>query len=487
MFEVTFLGHQSWQFSAGGATILLDPLLCDGFGQDPRGNGFDVYPPRWLDFAQCPPVDAVLFSHEHEDHFNVPSIERLDRRIPVYLSARSSSAARRLLDDLGFRVSLLQPGERLEIGGLAVLPLAQASLGGSHPGEWDSLALYVSDCDGHGSFFSTVDHRPHGRTFEMLQQRGLRPVLVAYADNEQDHSAMFPWAAPRGDPTGSLVEELRQLVEGSIPRASRPEAVIVCANGFGARGDLAWMNRAVFTRDPVAACQRLERHFGDLFLAPLPGDTLIFRRGRRAGPLTRSSWIGPLPREDWPSRGGGGRPAAPFAPATGRLRLDEASRAALARALDEFARFLYASSLFMEMYLLDADAAGDRRPTMAFVLLEGDDVESGHAKGATQWTWDPNGCRFVCEPLGRPSEELIAGARCWASDLLAVLEVEMPAASLTMGRLAGWNAAPSRLRFDLPNLLHMYCHPLRAPDRFLALYRALARGEPCVVRAQKGS
>jgi len=45
-----------------------------------------------------------------------------------------------------------------------------------------------------------------------------------------------------------------------------------------------------------------------------------------------------------------------------------------------------------------------------------------------------------------------------------------------VGRLTGWNAAPARLRFDLPNLLHMYCHPLRAPDRFLALYRQLLRG-----------
>jgi len=52
----------------------------------------------------------------------------------------------------------------------------------------------------------------------------------------------------------------------------------------------------------------------------------------------------------------------------------------------------------------------------------------------------------------------------------------MPAASLTMGRLAGWNAVPSALRFDLPNLLHVYCHPLRAPEQFLALYRALVTG-----------
>lgn len=484
MFEVTLLAHQGWQFSAGGANVLLDPLLCDGFGQDPRGNGFDVFPPRHLDFARCPPIDAVLLSHEHEDHFNIPSLERLDRRIPVHLSARSSSAARRILEELGFRVHLLRPGEAFDVGGLSVLPLAQASLSGSHPGEWDSLALYIQDRAGHGSFFTTVDHRPHARTFELLRKRGLRPTVVAYADNEQDHSAMFPWAAPRREGVASLADELRELLERAIPRDRRPEAILVCANGFAARGELEWMNRAVFHRDPRAACARLRAQFGEMFVAPLPGDVVTLQRGRRVAPMTRSTWIGPFPEAAWPVRGGGALPSAPFAPATGRLRLDDAARVALGRALDEFARFLYASSLFVETYLLDGEATGGKRATMAFVLMEGDDVARGHADGGTVWAWDPNGCRFVCEPLARPQEEFVAGARCWASDLLAVLQVDMPAASLTVGRLAGWNAAPSRLRFDLPNLLHMFCHPLRAPERFLALYRALRRGEAPAVPAR---
>jgi hypothetical protein len=405
----------------------------------------------------------------------VPSIERLDRRIPIYLSARSSSAARRLLEELGFSVQLLCPGEPFGVGGLAVVPLPQASLGGSHPGEWDSLALYIGDRAGHGSFFTTVDHRPQMQTFELLRKRGLRATLVSYADNEADHSAMFPWAAPQGDGTQSLADELRSLLERSIPREHRPEAILLCANGFGPRGELAWMNRAMFHRDPVAACERLQAQFGDLFLAPFPGDTIRLHKTRRMDPPTRSTWVAPLPENAWPERGSGALPGAPFGPATGLLRLDDTSRAALAKALDGLARFLYASPLFLEMYVLDAGATRGRRPTMAFVLIEGESVLDGHAAGGSVWAWDPNGCRFVSEPLGRPEEEFVAGARCWASDLLAVLEVAMPAASLTIGRLAGWNALPSQLRFDLPNLLHMYCHPLRAPDRFLALYRALVR------------
>ena len=484
MFAVTFLGHQSWQFSTGSTNVLLDPLLCEGFGHDPRGHGFDVFPPRHIDFARCPPIDAVLLSHEHEDHFHIPSIERLDRRIPIHLSARSSTAARAILAELGFAVELLRPGKPFAVGDLVILPLPQTSLAGSHPGEWDSLALYLRDRAGDGSFFTTVDHRPQRATFERLRRRRLRPALLSYADNESDLSALFPWAAQAGDGAQSLADELRELRDGAIPADLRPETILLCANGLAPRGDLAWMNAAMFHRDPRTAVARLRENYGEQFLAPLPGDIIALLGGRRAGAPRPSPWLKALPESDWPRRGSGGTPPAPFAPATGRLRLDAAERDRLARALADFARYLYASSLFMEIYLLDAKATGERRPTMGLELLEGDDVESAHTRGGTVRVWDPNGCAFREEPLTHPQEELAVGVRCWAGDLLAVLEAKMPAASLTMGRMSGWNSVPGHLRFDLPNLLHMYCHPLRFPERFLGLYRGLKTGRTPDVRAR---
>ena len=350
----------------------------------------------------------------------------------------------------------------------------------------DALALISAIAPGT-AFFSTVDHRPQIASFERLQQHRLKPLLLAYADNEQDHSAMFPWAEAPADGAGSLADELRQLLDRAVPRTTRLEGVLLCANGYAPRGELAWLNRALFHRDPRAACERLRPDFGELFVAPLPGDVVTLRRGKRVAPATQSSWINTLPEEQWPQRGGGARPTAPFAPATGRLRLEDAERAALARALDELARFLYASSLFMEMYLLDAETLRGRRPSCALRLLEGEDIARAHASGGTVWSWDASGCRFAQESGAPSDDEFVAGVRCWASDLLAVLEVAMPAASLTVGRMSGWNAAPSRLRFDLPNLLHMYCHPLRAPDRFLALYRGLQRGGPPLIRAARAA
>src|SRR5262245_31578751 len=115
MLETTFIGHQGWMFATQGARILVDPLLVEPFGHE--GGVGVVWPPRQLDVAAMGPLDAVFFSHEHEDHFNIPSVNRLSRDIALYMPERSSSAMRRILKEIGFKVSLLSPGKAVEING----------------------------------------------------------------------------------------------------------------------------------------------------------------------------------------------------------------------------------------------------------------------------------------------------------------------------------------------------------------------------------
>ena len=93
MFEATFLGHQGWLFTSGDTRLLVDPLLRESFCD--AGKVGRVFPPRRFDFERFPAVDAVFFSHEHDDHFAIATLQRLERRIPVFLSSRSSQAARR--------------------------------------------------------------------------------------------------------------------------------------------------------------------------------------------------------------------------------------------------------------------------------------------------------------------------------------------------------------------------------------------------------
>src|ERR1700722_15955693 len=123
MLSVTFLGHQGWLVRSGEATLLVDPLLREDFG-DIHALGYRVFPPRRLDLAKLPPVDAVVLSHEHDDHFDIPSLATLSRSIPVHLSARSSTAAKTILATMGFTVHPLAPGMPLPFGDLELTPFA---------------------------------------------------------------------------------------------------------------------------------------------------------------------------------------------------------------------------------------------------------------------------------------------------------------------------------------------------------------------------
>ena len=77
MFAVTYLGQQGWLVTSDATRILIDPLLTDEYSP---GFSAVIHPPRRISLARLPPIDAVVLSHEHADHFNVPSLLALERR-----------------------------------------------------------------------------------------------------------------------------------------------------------------------------------------------------------------------------------------------------------------------------------------------------------------------------------------------------------------------------------------------------------------------
>src|SRR5262249_3491690 len=118
-FTSTFLGHQGWMIQSGRSCVLVDPLLWEEFGAV-HALEYSVHPPRVFDTDRFPAVDAVILSHEHDDHFDIPSLARLDRRIPVFMSAHSSTAALQIIHEMGFVSRPLVPGVPLDIGELQV-------------------------------------------------------------------------------------------------------------------------------------------------------------------------------------------------------------------------------------------------------------------------------------------------------------------------------------------------------------------------------
>ncbi|HEX8113336.1 MAG TPA: MBL fold metallo-hydrolase, partial [Kofleriaceae bacterium] len=158
--RATYFGWQGWLFETDRAAVAIDPLLVDQVGRGPRHTRIDFVfrEAREVNLDRLPPLDALVLSHEHEDHFSVPTLVRLDRRIPLYVSRRVSAAARGLLTELGFAVRYVDHGDTLAFGDLEVrLFGADQTASTASFDEWDTLAYLVRQRDGAGAMFSNVD------------------------------------------------------------------------------------------------------------------------------------------------------------------------------------------------------------------------------------------------------------------------------------------------------------------------------------------
>jgi L-ascorbate metabolism protein UlaG (beta-lactamase superfamily) len=141
--QLTYFGGNSWFLELANLKILIDPWLVDTltFGGQ-----------RWF-FEACnqtlrtipPQVDLILLSQGLPDHAHRPTLEKLDRTIPVVGSATAAKVA----ESLGYQqVTALKPGEihvvaeSLEILALAGAPVPQVENGYLLTQRQNGLKLY---------------------------------------------------------------------------------------------------------------------------------------------------------------------------------------------------------------------------------------------------------------------------------------------------------------------------------------------------------
>jgi L-ascorbate metabolism protein UlaG (beta-lactamase superfamily) len=105
---VTWLGHSTVLIEAGGARLLTDPVLRPRVAHLTRR----VVP---ADPGHLAALDAVLISHVHRDHLDLPTLRAIPEGVPVV-------GPRGVAGLIGGRrpVNELEPGEQIEIGGTIV-------------------------------------------------------------------------------------------------------------------------------------------------------------------------------------------------------------------------------------------------------------------------------------------------------------------------------------------------------------------------------
>ena len=123
--RLTYFGANSWLLELGQKRILIDPWLVSSliFGNLPwlfkgdRTQPLDSLPDR---------IDLILISQGLEDHAHTPTLEKLDKTIPVV----GSVSAAKVVEQLGYtQVTTLTPGQtftlanRIEIRALRGAPI----------------------------------------------------------------------------------------------------------------------------------------------------------------------------------------------------------------------------------------------------------------------------------------------------------------------------------------------------------------------------
>lgn len=146
--RVTMVGHATVLIQIAGLNLLTDPVWSQ------RASPFSFAGPArvtapGIAFADLPPIDAVLLSHNHYDHLDVATLRRLHDRfaMPVLTPLGNDTLLRDEIESIDARAA--DWGQTLDIPGLRVrlLPCHHWSARGTRDRSmalWSSFVLETS-------------------------------------------------------------------------------------------------------------------------------------------------------------------------------------------------------------------------------------------------------------------------------------------------------------------------------------------------------
>ena len=227
MDRLTYIGHATTLIRLEGTAVLTDPMLRAGLGPLRRQG---LPPPPAL--SKLP--EAVLISHLHRDHLDIPSLRRVPSKTPIVVPRGASrlvaKAGRHPIVELG-------RGETISVGEVEVTAVPAEH--GGRRGRWGSEIEplgYVIRSDGRSVYFAGDTDLFDGDVGARAGRRGAAAGLGLGALRGRGPSRpgdggtspdAGPPAAGRPDPLGNLLSRRRPAVaaraaDGAAARVRPP-------------------------------------------------------------------------------------------------------------------------------------------------------------------------------------------------------------------------------------------------------------------------
>ncbi len=91
--HAAWIGHSTVVISMDGFIVVTDPVFSNriGIGLGPVTLGIKRLVEPALTLAEIPRPDLILLSHAHMDHFDLPSLRKLERRTTAVITAVNTS------------------------------------------------------------------------------------------------------------------------------------------------------------------------------------------------------------------------------------------------------------------------------------------------------------------------------------------------------------------------------------------------------------
>ncbi len=141
--RVTYVGHGTVLVELDGVRVLTDPVLRGRVGPLRRQGALPLP-------ASGEDLDAVLISHLHHDHADLPSLRRIGGDVPMLVPP----GAGEFLERRGFAaVSELAPGESSRVGPLTIIA-TEASHAGKRRFAGEAEAVGFLLCGGRRIYFA---------------------------------------------------------------------------------------------------------------------------------------------------------------------------------------------------------------------------------------------------------------------------------------------------------------------------------------------